>query len=182
MAIEELRTLVSTGEFDWNVARKFIQRIGEGNLTRAENPESHISTYLFVVDYKACLVYLGLHKKSGLVLGNGGHVELGESPTQTYYREFGEELGNYSEILAFPNTPEFLSVTEGIDNPGRNCRTHYDFWYFIEADHENFNPDEEKVKEEFGWMKWLTLREAREIVTDKSTLQALDVLEEKIQV
>ncbi|HSX49216.1 MAG TPA: NUDIX domain-containing protein [Candidatus Saccharimonadales bacterium] len=164
---------------DEHVLQKFNKRISRGNLTRSEDPYNHLSVYFVVFDQYERKVFIGHHKKSGLWLANGGHMEQGETPRETALREMGEELGENLKVIRFPNEPCFLTVTDGIDNAGKLCRTHYDIWFFVEVDRHNFDPDNEKIAQEFGEMGWFSMRGARVRVTDDNTLAALTLLEEK---
>lgn len=109
-------------------------------------------------------------------------MESGETPRETASRKIGEELGKNIRISLLPAAPSYLTVTKGIDNPGKPCRTHFDIWYFVEVDQDFFWPDQNKIAEEFHEMAWLTFGEARERVTDPNTLQTLKVLEMDLKI
>lgn len=71
-----------------------------------------------------------------------------------------------------------MLTTTDIDNPTKQtCRLHFDIWYFINVAKNNFNPDPLKLAEEFQSVEWMDLVKARQLVTDKSTLSALDFVE-----
>jgi hypothetical protein len=73
--------------------------------------------------------------------------------------------------------PALLTVTD-IYNPTKQpCRAHFDVWHFINVDKSSFVPDSEKLAEEFHVNEWMDLVRARQVVTDKSTLSALDFIE-----
>ncbi len=171
--------LLHVNGVDEHVLQKFNKRIGRGNLTRSEDPFNHLSVYFMIFDQYERKVFIGHHKKSGLWLANGGHMEQGETPLETAKREMGEELGENLKVIRFPSEPCFLSVTEGIDNPGKQCRTHFDIWFFVEVSRRNFNPDNDKIAQEFEEMDWFSMRDARVHVSDPNTLSALTLLEEK---
>ncbi len=179
--VEDIYRVVTSREFDRGIQGRFLYRLSKGNLCREENPVDHFSVYLLIYDPDMKEVFIGHHKKSGLWLPNGGHMEKNESPLDTGVREMQEELGNEIQIVNFPDLPDFLSITEGIDNPGKSCNTHYDIWYFVEADEDRFWPDQEKIKAEFDEMRWVSLSVARKLITDPNNLQALAVLETKFE-
>lgn len=56
-------------------------------------PAMHLVSYFLPVDDQRGGVLLGEHRKSGLWLPPGGHVEPGEHPLDTVRRECVEELG-----------------------------------------------------------------------------------------
>ena len=69
-------------------------------------------------------------------------------------------------------------TTTDIYNPTKQtCRLHLDIWHFINVDKNNFKPVRDKLAEEFYSTNWMKIDRARELVTDKSTLSALDFIE-----
>lgn len=151
---------------------RFVARVDEGRLTREENPETHVSAYFLPINRDTQQVFLVHHKKSGLWISPGGHLELGETPEQAVNREIQEELGVPS-FFTEPPSPFFLSIVD-IDRPQQTCKTHFDAWYAMETDGHDFNID----PVEFHATAWLTIPEAREIVTDPSNLEALRRIEQ----
>ncbi|MCK9378788.1 MAG: NUDIX domain-containing protein [Candidatus Moranbacteria bacterium] len=140
------------------------------------NPKSHFCAYFAAYDPKAKQVFVGHHKKSGLWLFNGGHIDEGETMSEILVREIGEEWGldgNDFEI----KPPAFLIITE-IDNPTKQpCNFHYDLWCFVSVDKNNFNPDKSKLLEEFHEAGWKSLDEARSLIKEKNTLLAIEFVE-----
>lgn len=162
------------------VRQEYLRRLGEGNYTRDEDPKTHFCVYFAGFDPKTDEVFIGHHKKSGLWLFNGGHIDQGETPREALFREIGEEWGEI-ERLGLPEDavgkPELLTITE-IDNPTKQtCTRHYDIWHFVWADRNSFRPDQEKLDKEFHETRWVTLDEARELITDHSTLEAISYLD-----
>lgn len=72
------------------VASTFFSRIEKGQLTRDENISSHFCVYFAAYDPECKQVFIGQHKKSGLWLFNGGHIDKGETPNETLKREMGD--------------------------------------------------------------------------------------------
>lgn len=158
------------------MASKFLQRIEQGTLTKDENPKSHLCAYFAAYDPNANQVFIGHHKKSGLWLFNGGHIDSGETMNETLIREIGEEWGLDGNDFEL-NPPAFLTITE-IDNPTKQpCNFHYDLWCFISVDKNSFNPVEAKLLEEFHEASWKNLDEARNLIREKNTLSAIDFVE-----
>lgn len=109
--INQFIQLFSSGHFEKSVARQFIQRAKEGELTREENPISHFCVFLAGIDSTSKEVFIGHHKKSDKWLFNGGHIERSETPFEAVKREMAEEWGT---DYIFPSFPELLTITEWI--------------------------------------------------------------------
>lgn len=160
------------------VAKRFIGRLQEGSLSKQENPLSHFCAYFAACDFAAQQLFIGQHIKSGLWLFNGGHIDEGETLRETVSREIDEEWGLDAKDLEIIG-PELLTITE-INNPTKQtCRLHFDIWHFVNVDKNNFKPDSSKLAEEFHSVFWIDLAKARQLVTDKSTREALDFIEDK---
>lgn len=173
--VGEIQNLVETKFGSSPLARKFLDRVKKGKLTRDENPVTHFGVYFAGFDPKVREVLLGLHKKSDLWLFNGGHVDRGETLIETLAREMKEEWGF---VLPAAKTlePSLLTITE-ITSDRQVCRRHYDIWYFAPVDKTNFSPDESKLMKEFHQIKWALLAEAGKLITDSNTLTALDAID-----
>ena len=171
--LDELTQIITP---DATIKSEFIRRFNDGKLTRDENPQEHFCVYFAPYDPKNALVFIGHHKKSGLWLFNGGHIDIGELPSQAMYREIKEEWG-YNTKLSGNHAPAFLTITE-IENPTKQtCRRHYDIWYFLPFDQKTFKPSEDLLEKEFYRWGWKSLNEARSLVTNTQTLQALVEIE-----
>lgn len=158
------------------VALIFQERLKDEALTRDENAESHFCAYFAACDYKNKQLFIGHHIKSGLWLFNGGHIDKDETLFETVSREIEEEWGLDANNLEV-SSPALLTIAE-IDNPTKQkCKLHLDVWHFIDVDRNNFNPDPLKIAEEFHSVEWMDLATARQLVTDKGNLQALDFIE-----
>lgn len=166
-----MENIIKSTTANKNIRQKFIKRFDEGNLTRDENSQTHFIVYFAAFDPKAKQIFVGLNKKCNLWLFNGGHIDKGESPLMTLNREIGEEWGS-KIIISIPNFPALLTITK-INNPNINCRVHYDIWYFISVDKDTFFPDDCLLKTEFYQTGWKTIKEAKKIIKDSSTLLAL---------
>jgi 8-oxo-dGTP pyrophosphatase MutT (NUDIX family) len=114
-------------------------------------PAMHLVSYFVVLDDARGLVLLVAHRKAGLWLPAGGHVEPGEDPWATVVRESHEELG--VEAVASPITgdqPFFLTVTR---TRGRGSHTDVSLWYVLDADAETITYYD---LGEFSAIRWLT--------------------------
>lgn len=158
-----------------NVRRKFLTRLDEGYLTRSENPLSHLCVYFAAFDPEARQVFIGHHKKSGLWLFNGGHMDPGETPLDTVIREAHEEWGMLLAPSLIPQ-PAHISLTK-IEHPERQiCQWHYDFWHFLPFHRDSFLPKDASLRTEFFSYGWKTYPEATALLTSQPTVEALDYI------
>lgn len=62
-------------------------------------PDPHLVAYFLLIDSSSNQVLLVDHKKAGLWLPSGGHIELNEHPKETVKREILEELGTEANFM-----------------------------------------------------------------------------------
>lgn len=91
----------------------------------------HVS-YFVLVDVNASKILLVDHKKAGLWLPAGGHVELNEHPKETVKREILEELQIPADFLL--QDPLFVTVTQTVGETAGH--TDVSFWYVLQGDSE----------------------------------------------
>ncbi|WP_432832959.1 NUDIX domain-containing protein [Dactylosporangium sp. CA-092794] len=117
-----------------------------------DRPPQHLVTYFLPFDSATDQVFLVAHRKAGLWLPPGGHVEPGEAPWAAVEREADEELS----VAARPHTltpdrqPLFLTVTETV-GPGQ----HHDatLWFLLALDREaRMAPDPVEFTG-YGWFR-----------------------------
>jgi 8-oxo-dGTP pyrophosphatase MutT (NUDIX family) len=123
--------------------------------THPAEPAKHLVSYFLLVDPADGAVLLGDHRKSGLWLPSGGHVEPGEHPVETVRRECVEELGVPARFLpAVGARPLLLTVTE------TRTDRHVDvsLWFVLaHAREEALTPD----PREYAAVRWWTTDEVR---------------------
>jgi 8-oxo-dGTP pyrophosphatase MutT (NUDIX family) len=158
------------------VASEFTSRIKEGQFARDENPYTHFCVYFAGFDREGRKVFIGHHKKSGLWLFNGGHMDKGEIPKETLEREMGEEWGLKIGLESI-GEPKLLTITP-INNPTKQkCTSHYDIWFFVPLTEAGFKPDQKLLETEFHTTGWKSIGEARSLITDSNTLKAISEFE-----
>ncbi len=161
----ELEDLINRKFPNDETALKYLERIEDGNLCKKENELSHMCTYFAPYDPVAKEIFIGHHKKAGLWLVNGGHIDEGETLGDTLRREIEEEWGldhNDFEI----GEPQLLTICP-INNPEKQkCRLHFDIWHFIPVDKNTFHPSDEKLSEEFHEWGWFSVEDAMKLNTD----------------
>lgn len=90
-------------------------------------PDPHLVSYFILVDEAENKFLLTDHKKSGLWLPAGGHVEPNEHPQETVRREVLEELGIQADFVV--DKPVFLTVTKTVGPTAGH--TDVSFWYVL---------------------------------------------------
>jgi 8-oxo-dGTP pyrophosphatase MutT (NUDIX family) len=165
--------LVEQADGKKDIKLKFLNRLEEGKLSRAENPVSHLCVYFAAYDPSAHKVFIGHHRKSGLWLFNGGHMDPNETPADTIVREAKEEWGKMLSVTDVPS-PQLVTLTE-IEHPEQIvCEWHYDLWCFLPFDSEAFHPDEQLLLAEFMQSGWKSYEEAETLLKDPASREALD--------
>lgn len=115
-------------------------------------PDIHLVCYFVPISPDFNQILLTDHKKSGLWLPPGGHVEPAEHPKETVKREAKEELGIDPEFIL--DKPLFLTVTITSGKIGQH--TDVSLWYPIVVDprrHLEYDVDE------FHQIRWFDIQE-----------------------
>lgn len=150
---------------------EYVERLNKGNLVRDEEENSHFCAYFVPYNPDNKTILVGDHKKSGLWLMPGGHIDQGEGLLDTVNREIEEELG-VKNFFQQKTEPFLLSITN-IEHDTRPCKKHFDIWHLMETDGADFNID----YTEYNEVRWVTVSEARKLITDPANIQALNVIE-----
>ncbi|UNX54233.1 NUDIX domain-containing protein [Georgenia sp. TF02-10] len=97
------------------------------------------------------------HRKAGLWLPTGGHVDPGADPVQTVRREVREELGIDAVFAAEPVAPSFVTVTETTER-AEYRHTDVSLWFLlVGSGSQPLVPD----MREFAAVRWWTPAEVR---------------------
>ena len=126
-------------------------------VRKPDVPAMHLVSYFVVLDDTSGHLLLVAHRKAGLWLPAGGHVEPEEDPWAAVVRECREELG--IQATASPITgelPLFLTVTE---TRGQGAHTDVSLWYLLNADADTITSYDQ---EEFTAIRWLTAEQVLE--------------------
>ncbi|MBS0651685.1 MAG: NUDIX hydrolase [Verrucomicrobia bacterium] len=118
-------------------------------IAKPDIPDTHLVSYFLLLDQGQNQLLLTDHKKSGLWLPSGGHVEPNEHPNDTVERELLEELGTQAGFLS--HEPVFLTVTKTVGKTAGH--TDVSLWYVLKGNaSETLKYDEE----EFHQIQWFS--------------------------
>jgi 8-oxo-dGTP diphosphatase len=121
--------------------------------TKPRTPSPHLVSYFLLIDHDQGSVLLVDHRKAGLWLPTGGHVEPGEHPAATVRREAWEELG--IEAVFSPVTgenPMFVTVTETASPADRH--TDVSLWFVLNRSMSRpLAPDPGEFREARWWAR-----------------------------
>jgi len=168
---EQIKSAVGLNIADELVAKRFLERLKEGRYTRDEYPRSHYCVYFLPYNPGTRQVFIVHHKKSGLWLSPGGHIDRGETLIHALNREIQEELGIRDKVKE--GTWPFLLTITPIDNSVQPCKEHLDIWYRFPTDGSDLTVD----PREFHATQWVTIDDAKKIITDGPNLTALSKIE-----
>ena len=171
MNLQEEITAVLDKCVNQQEAAEYSERLKEGLLTRDENIHSHFCAYFLPYNPENGTLLIGAHKKSGLWLVPGGHIDKSEGLLETVNREIHEELG-VTDFFTEKPEPFLLTITN-IVNDVRPCKKHFDVWHVVETDGKDFEIDHTEYHE----VRWVTISQARELIEDPANLKALSALE-----
>ncbi|MGC5018728.1 NUDIX hydrolase [Micromonospora sp. DT47] len=120
---------------------------------KPRTPSPHLVAYFLLRDATDGGVLLVDHRKAGLWLPTGGHVEPGEHPAETVRREVVEELGVPAVYAAGPGErPLFLTVTPTA-GPAEDRHVDVSLWFVLDGRRDQpLTPD----PGEFRGVRWWT--------------------------
>jgi 8-oxo-dGTP diphosphatase len=116
-------------------------------------PSPHLVSYFLLIDHDRGGVLLVDHRKAGLWLPTGGHVEPGEHPAATVRREAAEELSIdavFSPVHG--EKPMFVTVTPTIGGPTQH--TDVSLWFILSCGMEHpLAPDPGEFRAALWWTR-----------------------------
>lgn len=150
-AWEEITPLLNPTKLDTTVYDAWMDlKNGSQVHTKKEGNPRHYCSFFLPYDQAAGKIYLGHHIKADDWIPPGGHIEPGETPSDTAVREMHEELDVV--ITKAMLTPFTLSV-KPIGRPETGCLTHYDVWHLVNIQVQDFN----YLKSEYHDAGWFTI-------------------------
>lgn len=120
-------------------------------------PPQHLVSYFVLVDPTVNYLLLVDHKKAGLWLPSGGHVEPDEHPAATVTRELREELHLPARFLV--PQPIFLTITQTIGATAGH--TDVSLWYTLIGDHQQTLQYDQDEFHQIAWFPISALPLAR---------------------
>lgn len=129
--------------------------------TKKEGNPRHYCSFFLPYDKKAGKIYLGHHIKADDWIPPGGHIEPGETPSDTAVREMMEELK--VTITKDLLEPFSLSV-KPINRPEVGCMAHYDVWHLVHLPAQAGIPFD-YLKSEYYDAGWFTVADGVKKIT-----------------
>ena len=155
--LDRLRALAKTAEQPW----------------RRDLP-LHVTASALITHPATNRVLLRWHQRQQAWLQVGGHGDPGESdPLAIAEREGTEETG-LTDLVPWPDARlRHLAIVSVPEGNGEPAHEHADLRFFMATR----TPDAVRPEHENAPLRWLSMAEARTIVTEANLLQTLDRLE-----
>ena len=134
---------------------RFLTELDRLNDPCSESADmTHVTASSIVVSARGLILHK--HKRLGIWLQPGGHIDPGETPADAALRECVEETGLLAEH--FGGTPMLVHVDT---HDGPRGHYHLDFRYLLAAPDEDPNPPEGE-SQDVRWFAWHELRDHTE--------------------
>jgi 8-oxo-dGTP pyrophosphatase MutT (NUDIX family) len=142
----------------------------ESPLSRHHFAPGHLTASAFVLSPEADAVLLIFHRKLGIWVQPGGHVELGDLDLQAAARrEVAEEVG-LSLLGPGPSPAAGVFDLDIHDIPARRdepAHQHFDVRFCLQSPTRDFTVSDEVVD-----ARWVALTEIAQLTSDESVLRA----------
>lgn len=167
---KEILQLKNKVHVDKEIIRAFLKRLKQNkNLTKETNPQSHFCSFFLPINRETKTIYLGHHIKADDWIPPGGHIKEKETPLETVYREFYEELNH--KLIKEKIKLYDLSI-KYINKPSTPCKVHYDFWYLVFIKQKKFLFD----RKEFYQARWINIEEALTMINAENYQKVISKL------
>ncbi len=158
-AWDEITPLLDSKKLGKDVFDTWIDlKNGSQVHTKGEGNPRHYCSFFLPYDRKKGMIYLGHHKKADDWIPPGGHIEPGETPSDTAVREMKEELG---VVITKDMLTAFTLSVKPINRPESGCMAHYDVWHLVDIPVQDFN----FLRSEYYDAGWFTVPEALTKIT-----------------
>lgn len=161
-AWEEIEKIYSLPYVDPETISQFrALKSNQKSHTKAEGNPHHYCSFFLPFDKLNNKIYLCHHIKADDWIPPGGHIEMGETPSDAAVREMKEELNvmiKKSQLIAWN-----LSV-KPINRPATGCMAHYDIWHLVNIKEQSFDYD----PREYYDAAWFTISEGVSMIKKNS--------------
>lgn len=135
----------------------------------------HFTATTFIIHKGKVLLHL--HKKLGIWIPVGGHIDRDELPEEAALREVQEETGltvqlyNPDNQIDMGDAKQLFRPMHIVLENINQFHQHIDFFYYATSDTEKLNPQ----KGEATNLKWFTLEEVQELEAAPQTVKSLSI-------
>lgn len=134
-------------------------------MSKKEYPEVIVGA--FIKNRSGELLFVSSRKWKNIWNIPGGHVERGESFVEALKREVLEEVGLKIDFI------KFIGIQQAINPKGFHKKAHFIFFdYLCECDKNNVKIDKLEIQD----YKWVKIKDAKKLKTDKYTRHSLSLL------
>jgi len=152
-AWDEIEKIYSLPHVDSSTTTLFRQlKLSQDSHTKGEGNPLHYCAFFLPFDKSKSKIYLCHHIKADDWIPPGGHIEIGETPSDAAVREMKEEL--HIDITKAQLQSWNLSV-KPINRPESGCMAHYDVWHLVHINEQVFDYD----PGEYHDAGWFSLKE-----------------------
>lgn len=168
--LETIESLSGINHVDKAVIQTASKRARAGKQLQSKNPRDHFCVFFLPYHKQSNSIFLVHHKKAVDWIPPGGHIEEGEYPELTVFREMQEELS----YCITPHEIELFDLSiKQIFAGDQACRKHWDIWYIVHvAEQIEFEWD----KREFYGAGWFDIDEALSTMHQQEFLSVINKL------
>lgn len=147
-AWDEIEKIYLLPHLDQATVSQFRQlKSSQNSHTKGEGNPLHYCSFFLPFDQAKNKIYLCHHIKADDWIPPGGHIEVGETPSDAAIREMQEEL---SVDIKKPQLEAWNLSVKPINRPESGCMAHYDVWHLVHLSEQDFDFDPREYYEA-GW-------------------------------